>query len=131
MDARLWDPLRKKEVADTPEERVRQWFIGVLRDTMGVPEHMMRSEVEMLFGSAHKKYRADILIFGRDTRPVAVVECKRPEVPLDSSVLGQALRYNMVLGVRWIIITNGRSTYVAHDGLFEAKTPHYDDLCTE
>ena len=27
---RIWDPLRKKMVALTPEERVRQWFIGVL-----------------------------------------------------------------------------------------------------
>lgn len=26
----IWDPLRKKQVALTPEERVRQWFIGVL-----------------------------------------------------------------------------------------------------
>ena len=25
----IWDPLRKKDVALTPEERVRQWCIGV------------------------------------------------------------------------------------------------------
>ena len=29
---KVWDPLRKKEVALTPEEKVRQWFIGVLRE---------------------------------------------------------------------------------------------------
>ena len=31
------DPLRKKDVPLTPEERVRQWFITVLKDTMQVP----------------------------------------------------------------------------------------------
>ena len=40
----IWDPLRKKEVALTPEERVRQWCIGVLNNSFGVPLHMMMSE---------------------------------------------------------------------------------------
>ena len=33
----IWDPLRKKRVTATPEERVRQWFIVQLRDAFGVP----------------------------------------------------------------------------------------------
>ena len=41
----IWDPLRRKEVALTPEERVRQWFINILKSYMQVPLHMMRSEV--------------------------------------------------------------------------------------
>ena len=108
MEKTVWDPLRKKEVALTPEEEVRQWFIRVLEREMGVPEHMMRSEVAFTFGSSKKKYRADILVFGKDTSPVAVVECKRPGTELDSEVLEQALRYNMVMGAPWIMITNGR-----------------------
>ena len=40
----VWDPLRKKSVRLTPEEEVRQWFISVLHEGMGVPEHMMMSE---------------------------------------------------------------------------------------
>ena len=43
----IWDPLRKKSVKNTPEEAVRQWFIGVLHEGMGVPEHMMGSEVAL------------------------------------------------------------------------------------
>ena len=39
----IWDPLRKKNVAATPEEQVRQWFIVQLRDVFGVPMHMMMS----------------------------------------------------------------------------------------
>ena len=108
----LFDPLRRKAVADTPEERVRQWFIRELSGTLGVPQHLMMSEAGLTFGS--KKYRADILIYDRDGNPLAVVECKRPDVALTESVARQALRYDMVLSVRWIILTNGGSTMVLH-----------------
>ena len=77
---KVWDPLRKKAVALTPEEKVRQWFIGVLKERMKVPEYMMMSEVAMKFGG--KDFRADILVYGRDTAPLMVVECKREDVPM-------------------------------------------------
>ena len=109
---RIWDPLRRKKVALTPEERVRQWLIGVLREGAGVPVHQMMSEVELHFGSSDKVWRADILIYGRGGEPLAVVECKRPEVALTPAVLEQALRYNCVLDVRCIIISNGAETRV-------------------
>ena len=105
----VWDPLRKKLVALTPEEKVRQWFIGVLRDSAQVPVHMMMSEVALKFGD--KPYRVDILVYGRDTAPLMVVECKREDIQLDREVLEQALRYNLALGVKYIIITNGRKTF--------------------
>ena len=49
------DPLRKKDVPLTPEDRVRQWFITVLKDTMLVPLHMMMSEVGMKYGDGPVK----------------------------------------------------------------------------
>ena len=106
----IWDPLRKKRVTATPEERVRQWFIVQLRDVFGVPEHMMMSEVGFKFGG--KPYRADIVVYGRDAAPLAVVECKRPEVELTPAVLEQAMRYNSVLDVRFLAVTNGKKTYL-------------------
>lgn len=106
----LWDPLRKKNVAATPEERVRQWFLSLLRDSLGVPAHLMMSEVSLRFGD--KPWRADILVYDRSLAPLAVVECKRPDVSIDASVAEQALRYNSVLGVRFIFLTNGKMTYL-------------------
>ena len=106
----IWDPLRKKEVAATPEERVRQWFIVQLRNAFGVPEHMMNSEVGFKFGA--KSWRADILVYDRAGQPLAVVECKRPDVALDAHVIEQAMRYNSVLGVRFLFVTNGKMTYL-------------------
>ncbi len=107
--SRVWDPLRKKMVALTPEEKVRQWFISVLRDSLKVPVHMMMSEVSMKLGD--KPFRADILVYGRDTSPLMVVECKREDVDIDRTVLEQALKYNLVLGVKYIAITNGKKTF--------------------
>ena len=108
--AQIWDPLRRKQVTATPEERVRQWFIGQLRDSFGVPEHMMMSDVGFSFGD--KPYRADILVYDREARPLAVVECKRPGVALTARVAEQAMRYNSVLGVRYLFLTNGKMTYL-------------------
>lgn len=106
----IWDPLRKKEVALTPEERVRQWCIGILSTQMEVPQHMMMSEVGFKLGG--KQFRADIIVYDRQVRPLLVVECKRPDVELTQEVLDQAVRYNMVLNVPYIVITNGVRTCI-------------------
>ena len=126
----IWDPLRKKSVRNTPEEAVRQWFIAVLHEGMGVPEHMMGSEVALTHGG--KKYRADIVVYDRSARPLMVVECKRPEVSLDQAVADQALRYNNELDVRYIVITNGEKTFMferQEDGyVFLEKAPTWEEM---
>lgn len=106
----IWDPLRRKEVSLTPEERVRQWCIGVLNKDLEVPMHMMMSEASLMFGQ--KKFRADIVVYARNAEPLVIVECKRPEVELTQEVLDQVVRYNLVLDVRFLIITNGTRTIV-------------------
>ena len=125
-----WDPLRRKEVAETPEEEVRQWFITVLRDGMKVPEHMMMSEVSLRFGE--KPWRADIVVYDRSAQPLLVVECKRPEVTLDQAVVDQALRYNNVLDVRYIAVTNGLKTFMFEkkEGVFSflEKAPLWEEM---
>ena len=130
----IWDPLRKKHVAMTPEEKVRQWFIGRLAEDIKVPLHMMMSEAGFKLGD--KQFRADILVYDRQAHPLVVVECKRPEVELNADVLDQAVRYNMVLNVAYMIITNGRQTFacrrVQTDGRFHysfiEKVPAYNEM---
>lgn len=128
----VWDPLRKKSVRNTPEEAVRQWFISVLHEGMGVPEHMMGSEVAL--EHAGKQYRADIVVYGRSTRPVMIVECKQPEVPMTQEVVDQALRYNNELNVKYIAITNGEKTFIfEREGggwVFMQKAPVWEDMAT-
>ena len=130
----VFDPLRRKEVALTPEEEVRQWCIKVMSENLGVPLHMMMSEAGFKLGG--KQFRADILVYDRQAHPLAVVECKRPEVEMSREVLDQAIRYNMVLNVRFMIITNGRQTFacrrVEEDGnvryVFIEKVPSYEEM---
>ena len=125
------DPLRKKEVALTPEESVRQWFIGLLHKSQGVPMHQMMSEVQ-LECQGGKTYRADIVVYGHGGIPAAIVECKRPEIQLNAEVLEQALRYGALLGVKCLILTSGRSTLVAlREGDVWKRSDHiptYDEL---
>ena len=114
----VWDPVRKKHVALTPEEGVRQWFIGVLHEECGYPYHLMGCEVAFRFGeeigaiagTARKLYRADVVVYDREAKPFIVVECKRPEVELSKDVAMQAMRYVSVLEAPWIVLTNGTRT---------------------
>ena len=126
----IFDPLRRKDVAATPEEQVRQWFIGVLLASAGVPRHQMMSEAPLSLGG--KRWRADILVYGHNGSPLAVVECKRPGVDIDAGVAAQAMRYNQVLDVRWIMLTNGDRTLVfrRQGGNFAACSglPTYEEM---
>ena len=126
----IWDPLRKKEVVLTPEEHVRQWCIGVLSRNLQVPQHMMMSEVGFKLGA--KQFRADVLVYDRSTHPLLVVECKRPEVELTQEVLDQAIRYNMALDVKFMMITNGTRTFICvkkeNGYMFMDKVPIYNEM---
>ncbi|MCQ2166736.1 MAG: type I restriction enzyme HsdR N-terminal domain-containing protein [Bacteroidales bacterium] len=115
------------------EEPVRQWFIGLLKDKCSVPPSVIKAETGFRLGD--KLYRADILVWDRNARPLAVVECKAPSVPLTTAVLDQAVRYNMVLGVRWIFLTNGNSVIALHkvDNNFvpAEELPDYERMLSE
>lgn len=105
----VFDPLRKKEVALTPEESVRQAVIAWLRDTVGIPQVRMRSEWSFKYNSL--TYRADIITFDRNLNPDILVECKAPTVAIDSSVIEQVIRYVRVINARRLVVTNGTSTF--------------------
>ena len=127
----IYDKLRHARVSATPEELVRQWFISVLEKQCRVPVERMRSEVSFKLGE--KSFRADILIWDRQGTPLAVVECKRPEVNLSPAVLEQARCYDLALGgLKWLILTNGKSTFVfrREDLGFkvQAELPDYEKM---
>lgn len=109
MKERIFDPLRKKYVALTPEERVRQYFIQWLNRERNYPLQLMASEYQLQYNA--RKFRCDIVCFNRMLKPLLVVECKAPQVKLENVVLEQISRYNMVLGVECAVITNGICTY--------------------
>jgi len=104
----IYDPLRRKWVARTPEEEVRQSVIAWLRDAKGVPAGLMESEYGFVYN--RRRYRADVLVFDRQLQPLLLVECKAPGVKIDGKVVEQVVRYTRVLTVRYVLVTNGTRT---------------------
>ena len=105
----IFDPLRKKRVALTPEENVRQQFIRYLNEKRGWPLHMMGSETEISIGDV--KLRCDIVCYGKDLTPKMIVECKRPTVKISSRTFEQIWHYALILKVEYIVVTNGKETF--------------------
>ncbi len=51
--------------------------------------------------------RADVVVVDDAGAPLLLAECKAPAVKIDARVLDQAVRYNSVLGARYLVLTNG------------------------
>jgi hypothetical protein len=101
----IFDTLRKKWVALTPEEWVRQNFIQYLLQEKQYPASMIAVEKEIRLGELKKRF--DILVYNDNHQPWMMIECKAMEVVLDEPVLQQLLRYNISTPVSFMVITNG------------------------
>ena len=107
----VFDPLRKKWVAYTPEEHIRQIFILFLTHDKGVPPELIA--VEQGFKSASgKEYRADIIVYDRNGIPQLLVECKAADVPITRQTVLQATRYNNIVKAGYVALTNGRQNFL-------------------
>ena len=100
----VFDPIRKKWVVLTEEEKVRQFFILQLINELKVPASHISVERKVTLNGLTKRY--DIVVY-KDTKPWMVVECKAPHIPLTQEVLDQAGRYNQTLNAEIIGVTNG------------------------
>ena len=101
----IFDPVRKKYVALTPEEWVRQHVIQNLIMDKNIPASLMKVESE--FQLLKTKKRLDVAVFNRKGIPLLIVECKSASVALTQNVMDQAIRYNMALNVEYLWLTNG------------------------
>ena len=102
----VFDPLRRRWVALTPEEHVRQLFVRYLSADLHYPQGLMANEVELRIGD--KRIRCDTVVYDRHLHPLMVVEYKSPAVTLTQQVADQVMAYNRVLRAPLLVITNGR-----------------------
>ena len=102
---KIFDVLRRKYVALTPEEEVRQNFIHFLISEKGYPQPLLANEVELKCGE--KKLRCDSLLYSLDLQPRMIVEYKAPQIELTQRIFNQILDYNSLLHVPYLIVTNG------------------------
>ena len=106
---KVFDPLRSKYVALTPEEYVRQHFTAWLINDLGYPASLVSNEVSITLNNT--KRRCDTIVFRSDGSPLMIVEYKAPTVTIDQHVFDQIARYNMVLKSDYLVISNGFNHY--------------------
>jgi hypothetical protein len=104
LTPQVFDPIRKKWVAFTEEEKVRQFFILYLINELKIPLSHISVERKITLNGLAKRY--DIVVY-KEANPWIVVECKAPHIPLTQEVLEQAGRYNQTLNAEIIGVTNG------------------------
>lgn len=105
----IFDPCRRKWVALTPEEWVRQRLLQQFIDVLKIPASWIGVEKEIEVNGLRKRY--DILVHDDDNNPWAMVECKAPDIPMGLSVWEQLLRYHIRISVPFLIISNGEETH--------------------
>lgn len=111
---KVFDPLRKKHIILTPEEYVRQNFTSYLQNELHYPAALMGNEVQLSLNGLRR--RCDTLIFDREGKPFMVVEYKAPDVNITQDVFDQIARYNLVLGARYLVVSNGMRHYCCRMG---------------
>ena len=131
----IFDILRKKYIALTPEEWVRQHFVHFLVEHKGYPAALMANEIQLKVGE--KTLRADSVLYSRDLKPRMIIEYKAPHIPITQKVFDQISIYNMLLHVDYLVVSNGLQHYICKMDyndkkyLFLEDIPDYEELLTE
>ena len=101
----IFDFLRKKYVALTPEEWVRQHFTHWLVEHKGYPKGLLGNEIALKCGE--KVLRCDSILYNKAAQPLMIIEYKAPSVPVTQRVFHQISAYNLLLHVDYLMISNG------------------------
>lgn len=137
------DPIRKKLIYVTPEETVRQDMISSLIDKLKVPQDMIVVEQHLSHYGIDSKLRADIVVHAADKEdemrvdPIAIIECKAPEVFLDEKAMIQMLNYCELTGVNYALLTNGVESFcykydeASNQYIALTELPPYKDMLSD
>ena len=89
----------------------------------------MANEVQLKLNGMSR--RCDTVVYDRTLRPRVIVEYKAPTVNITQQVFEQICRYNMVLQVDYLIVSNGLAHYcckvdhATHTHTFLKEIPEY------
>lgn len=129
-DLEIFDPLRDKWIVLTPEEWVRQHFVHHLISEYGYSRHRMANEISLRLNNTLR--RCDTVVYDDYMQPLMIVEYKASHIQITQRVFDQIARYNMVLGARYLIVSNGMNHYCCRiDGdrvTFLRNIPTYDSI---
>ncbi len=128
----IWDAVRRKYVALTPEEWVRQHFIAYLVGNKKYPLGRIGNEISLSLNGRSR--RCDTLVYDAEGQPLVLIEYKAPHIPVSQKVFEQAVRYNICFRVPYIMLSNGISHYccrIDYDSRkysFLTEIPSYNEL---
>lgn len=128
----IFDPVRRKYVALTPEEWVRQHFVNFLIHYKGFPPALIGNEIALRLH--HTSKRCDTIVYNRFLAPLMIVEYKAPSVEISRAVFDQIARYNHALRVQFLAVSNGlrhfccRIDYETMGYTFLEDFPDYERL---
>lgn len=128
----IYDILRRKHVALTPEEWVRQHFIHYLIEHKSYPQSLMANEVSLKYGA--KALRADTVLYNRELKPIMIMEYKAPDIAITRNVFDQISAYNILLHVDYLVMSNGlqhyccKMNYEQRNYTFLEDIPDYPDI---
>ena len=128
----IFDMLRKKHVALTPEEWVRQHFVHFLIEHKGYPSTLLQNEVELRCGQ--KRLRCDSVLYNSNGRPRMIIEYKAASVSITPKVFDQIAAYNFIHQVDYLIVSNGlnhyccKMDYKTRTYHFLKEIPNYNEL---
>lgn len=105
----IFDVLRRKYVALTPEEWVRQHFVHYLIEHKQYPQGLLANEVQLQVGD--KSLRCDTLLYNKELRPRMIIEYKAPTIQIQQKTFDQISVYNLLLKVDYLIVSNGLQHY--------------------
>ena len=128
----VFDFLRKRFVALTPEEWVRQQFTHFLVEHKGYPAMFIGNEITLSVGRLSR--RCDSVVFNKSAEPVMIIEYKAPTVKITQKVFEQICSYNIALHAPYLTVSNGLQSYccridkVANTYEFLKDIPAYGEL---
>ena len=128
----IFDCLRRCFVALTPEEWVRQHFVNMLLTQKGYPATLTANEVAINLNGMNR--RCDTVVYDKTLKPRVIIEYKAPTVKIDAKVFAQIARYNLVLRVDYLIVSNGlqhfccKMDYEKNCYTFLKEIPAYEQI---
>ena len=129
---KIFDPIRRKWVALTPEEWVRQNFATWLIMEKKYPKSLIR--IEETIKAFEKLKRCDIVVYSKEIIPKLIVECKKSDIQITNKTFDQIAIYNSAVKAPYLIVTNGLDHFCCkinfndNSYMFLSEIPEYSKL---
>ena len=105
----IFDAYRAKYVRATPEELVRQQICRYLCTEKQYPQTLVFNEAVISVNGMTR--RCDTVVYSSNHTPLMLLEYKAPNVPITQAVFEQAMQYNNVLRVPYVVVSNGKKHF--------------------